>query len=145
MPVVKGRYEIKISETYSSPKEGLAEIRKRLEKARKVRINSIPMKMLYDLKPDLESVPDLKIILPRGKRSNKELRELGDVATTKAKVYKVHKGKEINAGYIGFTDVMFYIDWNDKRVLNIRALYYGKCVKCMNDGFEGAWRYARKG
>jgi len=46
MPIVEGRYEAKISTVFSTVEEGIEEIKNRLLRSRKVRINNIPMKLL---------------------------------------------------------------------------------------------------
>ena len=65
MPIVDGRYEAKLSTTFSTVNEGLEEIRNKIGKSRGIRINNIPMKLLNELKPLLEN-KDLKIVLPLG-------------------------------------------------------------------------------
>lgn len=58
-------YEAKLSTTFSTADEGVEEIKKMIGKSRLIRISSIPMTLLDDLKPLLAN-KDLKIILPLG-------------------------------------------------------------------------------
>jgi len=143
MPIVNGQYEAKISTTFRSTKEALKTITDKIEKSRTVRINNIPMDMLAELLPLLKE-KDVKIILPAGTKANDKLMELGPVAVTKAKIYKDYKGTEANAGSIYFSDRVFEVVWIDKKVLAIDAMDYGKCVKCMKNMFDVAWRYSEK-
>lgn len=62
MPIVDGRYEAKISTTYATAEEGVEEIKKKVQKSRRLRINSIPMALLKELMSYLKN-KDLKIIL----------------------------------------------------------------------------------
>lgn len=143
MPIVEGRYEAKLSTTFSTVEEGVDEIRRKLQKARRVRINSIPMGLLEDLKPLLRD-KDLKIILPLGEKPSEELKKLGETATTKARIYVDYMGKEANTGSIGFSDVNFNIIWLGDKILNISTMEYGTCVKCLLKTFETGWRYSQK-
>jgi hypothetical protein len=143
MPIVDGKYEAKISTTFSSTKEALKKITDKIEKSKAVRINNIPMDMLAKFLPLLRG-KDVKIILPVGTKANGELTELGPVAITKARIYKDYKGIEANAGSIYFSDRIFEIVWIDEKVLRIDAMDYSKCVKCMKNMFDVAWRYSEK-
>lgn len=143
MPIVEGRYEAKLSTTFSTVEEGVDEIRRKLQKARRVRINSISMGLLEDLKPLLRD-KDLKIILPLGEKPSEELKKLGETATTKARIYVDYMGKEANTGSIGFSDVNFSIIWLGDKILNISTMEYGTCVKCLLKTFETGWRYSQK-
>ncbi len=143
MPIVDGKYEAKISTTFSSTKEALKAITDKVEKSRTLRINNIPMDMLAKFLPLLKG-KDVKIILPAGTKATSELTELGPVAVTKAKVYKDYKGTDANAGSIYFSDRVFEVTWIDKKILAIDAMDYGKCVKCMKSMFDVAWRYSEK-
>jgi hypothetical protein len=62
VPIVDGRYEAKISTTYATAEEGVEEIKKKVQKSRRLRINSIPMALLKELMSYLRN-KDLKIIL----------------------------------------------------------------------------------
>lgn len=143
MPIMEGRYEATLSTTFSTVEEGVDEIRRKLQKARRVRINSIPMGLLEDLKPLLRD-KDLKIILPLGEKPSEELKKLGETATTKARIYVDYMGKEANTGSICFSDVNFNIIWLGDKILNISTMEYGTCVKCLLKTFETGWRYSQK-
>ena len=143
MPIVDGRYEAKVSTTFRSTKEGLDAIKSKIEKSRRVRISNIPMPLLEKLKPLLEG-KDVKIILPLNEKVAGELRQIGPVAVTKARIYKDHKGTEANLGSIYFSDRVFSIAWVDEKILQIDAMDYDKCVKCMRNMFDVGWRYSEK-
>lgn len=143
MPIVEGRYEDKISTTFTTIEEGIEEIKRKIQKSRRVRINSIPMKLLEDLKPLLRD-KDLKIILPFGEKPAEGLRKLGEIATTKARIYVDFKGKEANTGSVSFSDKVFNIVWLDDQILDVSTMEYSKCVKCLLNTFEMGWRYSQK-
>lgn len=143
MPIVDGRYETKLSTTYTTIDEGIEAIKKKVQKSRWVRISNIPMSMLSQLMPLLKE-KDLKVILPLGEKPTDELKQLGEVATTKAKIYVDFKGREAHSGSIIFSDVIFNVLWQEDQVLNISTMEYTKCVKCLLDTFEGGWRYSQK-
>lgn len=143
MPIVDGRYEAKISTTFKTPVEGIDEIKKRIKKSRKIRINGIPMGLLDELAPLLER-KDLKIILPLGEKPTKDLKELCDVGTTKAKIYAEFEGQEANTGSVAFPSLIYNIVWLGDEILQISTLEYSPCVKCMLEAFEGGWRYSKK-
>lgn len=143
MPIVEGRYEAKLSTKFGNIKEGIEEIKSGIKKSRKIRISGIPMNLLDELKPLLAG-KDLKIILPLGERKPEDLEELGEVATTKAKVYVEYDKKEANTGSIYLPSIVFNIVWRDGKILEIATMEYSKCVKCLKDTFETAWRYSEK-
>ncbi len=143
MPIVNGQYEAKISTIFSSIEEAIEVIKNKIEKSRKVRICNIPMDMLEELTPLLKG-KDVKIILPRKAKPTERLKELGDVAVQKAKIYKDYKGTEANAGSIYFADRIFSVVWNEKQIFEIEAMDYDKCVKCMKSMFDVGWRYSEK-
>jgi len=143
MPIVEGRYEARISTTFSTVEEGIEEIRKKVQKSRRIRISNIPPKLLEELKPLLAD-KDLKIILPIGEKSTEELKKLGEIATTKARIYVDYRGKEANTGSISFSDKVFNIVWFGDQILDISTMEYSKCVKCLVDTFEMGWRYSQK-
>jgi hypothetical protein len=143
MPIVDGRYEAKISTTFRSTKEAVEAIKEKIEKSRRVRISGIPMSLLKKLLPVLEG-KDVKIILPLGEKAGPELKEVGDLAVTKARIYKDHKGVEANLGSIYFSDRMFSVAWVGENILETDAMDYDKCVKCMRGMFDVGWRYAEK-
>jgi len=139
MPIIDGRYEAKLSTTFSTVDEGLEEI----SKSRGIRINSIPMKLLDELKPLLVG-KDLKIILPFAQKPTEELKKLGDLATTKARIYVDFKGTEANTGSIIFSTLTFNIAWLGNKILDVLTMEYSKCVKCLRKTFDSAWRYSQK-
>ena len=143
MPIVEGRYEAKISTTFGTVEEGIEEIRKKVQKSRRIRISNIPRKLLEELKPLLAN-KDLKIILPVGEKPTDELKKLGEIATTKARIYVDYKGKEANTGSVTFSDKVFNIVWLGDQILDISTMEYSKCVKCLVDTFEMGWRYSQK-
>jgi hypothetical protein len=140
---VDGRYEAKLSTKFGNIKEGIEEIKSGIKKSRKIRISGIPMNLLDELKPLLAG-KDLKIILPLGERKTEDLEELGEVATTKAKIYVEYDKKEANTGSIYLPSIVFNIVWRDGKILEISTMEYSKCVKCLKDTFETAWRYSEK-
>ena len=139
MPIIDGRYEAKLSTTFSTVDEGLEEI----SKSRGIRISNIPMKLLDELKPLLVG-KDLKIILPFAQKPTEELKKLGDLATTKARIYVDFKGTEANTGSIIFSTLTFNIAWLGNKILDVSTMEYSKCVKCLRKTFDGAWRYSQK-
>jgi hypothetical protein len=144
MPIVDGQYEAKISTTFRSTQEALAAIKDKIEKSKRVRISNIPMGLLEKLLPFLAG-KDVKVILPGNEKSSRELKEIGEVAVQKAKIYKDYKGVEANAGSIYFSDRVFGVVWTEGKILEIEAMDYSKCVKCMKGMFDVGWRYADKG
>jgi len=143
MPIVEGRYEAKLSTTFDTIEEGIEEIKRKIEKSRRIRITNIPMTLLHKLMPLLAD-KDLKIILPIGEKPMRELQELGEIATTKARIYVDFKGKEANTGSVGFSDRIFNIVWMNDQIFDISAMEYSKCVKCLLNTFETGWRYSQK-
>jgi hypothetical protein len=143
MPIVDGRYEAKISTTFATVEEGKSEIKKKIERARKIRVSNIPMEFLSELIPILND-KDVTLVLPLNEKPIPELKELGKVGTTKAKIYKDFKGIEAYSGSVNFADRIFNITWTENKILQIESMDYGKCVKCMNNAFEGGFRYSEK-
>jgi hypothetical protein len=143
MPIVDGKYEAKLSTTYTTAEEGIAEIKRFIQKSRRIRISGIPMTLLEELKPLLKD-KDLMIVLPLNEKPTEELKKLGPIATAKARIYVDYKGQEANTGSINFANVVFNIIWVNEEILNISTMEYSKCVKCLAGTFEGAWRYAQK-
>ena len=143
MPIIEGRYETRISTTFSIVEEGVEEIKRRVQKSRRIRISNIPMGLLKQLEPILKD-KDLKMILPIGEKPSNEIMELGETATTKARIYVDYKGKEANTGSVSFSDRVFNIIWLDSQILDISTMEYSKCVKCLLDTFEASWRYSQK-
>ena len=143
MPIVDGKYEAKIGTTFATPEEGIAEIKRVIQKSRRIRISNIPMKLLEELKPLLKD-KDLMIILPMGEKPTEELRQLASTATTKARIYVDYHGQEANQGSINFANTIYNITWTNNKILAISTMEYSKCVKCLAGTFEGGWRYAQK-
>jgi hypothetical protein len=143
MPIVDGKYEAKVSTTYATPADGIAEIKKRIAESKRVRISNVPMSLVEELLPLLED-KDVKFILAKDDKVTDELKALGEVAIQKAKLYKDHKGVEANIGSIYFADAIFSIAWTKKEILSIDAMHYGKCVKCMRKFFDVGWHYSEK-
>lgn len=75
MPIVNGRYEAKLSTTFSTIEDGIEEIKRKTQKSRRIRISNIPMSLLKQLEPILGN-KDLKIILPIGENPLKNWRNL---------------------------------------------------------------------
>ena len=143
MPIVKGRYECKISTRFGNVEEGIEKIKAGIKKSRRIRINSIPMSLLNELTP-LLAEKDVKIILPLGEKKQKDLEKLGEVAITKAKIYVEYNGKEANTGSVYLPGIIYSIVWRDGKILEISTMEYSKCVKCLRDTFDMAWRYSKK-
>ncbi|MHC4720441.1 MAG: hypothetical protein ACYSYT_08195 [Planctomycetota bacterium] len=143
MPIVDGKYEAKISTTFRSTKVAVEAITDKIKKSRRVRISNLPTGLLEKLLPLLKG-KDVKIILPAGTKPNGKLREIGDVAVQKAKIYKDYKGTKANVGSIYFADRVFSVAWNDNEIFEIEAMDYDKCVKCMRGMFDVGWRYSEK-
>jgi hypothetical protein len=144
MPIIEGRYETKISTTFNNVEEGLTELKKMVQKSRRIRISNIPMTLLNDLKPLLTD-KDLKVILPLGEKPTEEIKKLAPIATTKARIFVDYKSQEANSGSVQFSNKNFNIIWlsNDK-ILDVSTMDYSKCVKCLSDTFETGWRYSQK-
>ncbi len=143
MPIGNGKYEAKILTVYKSAKEGIDAIKGKIENARKVKISNIPMSLLKELLVLLDG-KDVKMILPANEEPTEELRKIGNVAIQKAKIYKDYKGVEAFAGSIYLSDVVFGVTWTGENILQIDAMNYNKCVKCMKGFFDTGWRYADK-
>ena len=143
MPIVDGRYEAKISTTFRSTEEALQAIKDKIASSRRVRISNIPMELLGRILVALKG-KDVKIILPLKAKPSADLQEVGEVAVQKARIYKDYKGTEANVGSIYFSDRIFSIAWTDDKILQIDAMDYDKCVKCMKGMFDVGWRYAEK-
>jgi len=143
MPIVDGQYQEQISTVFKTNKEAIEQIKDKIAKSRRVRISSIPMGLLEELMPLLRG-KDVRVILARGGEPTAKLKEICDVAVQKAKIYSDFKGVEANEGSIYFSDVMYCVTWCKDEILQISAMHYAKCVKCMKGTFEMAWRYSEK-
>jgi hypothetical protein len=143
VPIVDGKYEAKISTTYASPKDGIDEIKRMIQKSRRVRISGIPMLLLAEFVPLLKD-KDLMIVLPANEKPSEELKQLAPIATTKARIYVDYMGQEANSGSVNFAGRSFSIIWTGNKILSISAMEYSKCAKCLMETFEGSWHYAQK-
>ncbi len=143
MPIVDGKYEAKISTTFATPEEGIAEIKRIIQKSRRLRISGLPMPLLEELKPLLQD-KDLMIILPQNQEPTDELKQLGPVATTKARIYVDYRGQEANSGSVNFASRSFNVIWAGDKILDVSAMEYSKCAKCLLETFDGAWHYSKK-
>jgi hypothetical protein len=143
MPIVDGKYEMKIGTTFATVEEGVAELKRTIQKSRRIRISNIPMSLLEELKPMLKD-KDLMIILPMNEKPTEELKQLTPTATTKARIYVDYKGEEANSGSITFSQLIFNVAWVNDKILGVSTMEYGKCVKCLAGSFEGGWRYSQK-
>jgi len=143
MPIVDGVYETKISTTYRTTEEAIEEIKKKIENSKKIRISNVPMILLEKLLSLLED-KDVKIILPAKEKPTDQLKKIGEVAIQKARIYKDYKGIDADIGSIYFTDTIFSVAWTENEILQIDAMNYDKCVKCMKKMFDVGWRYAGK-
>ncbi|HTX43307.1 MAG TPA: hypothetical protein VMC61_01165 [Methanocella sp.] len=143
MPIVDGKYEACISTYYATVDQGIADLKKKLQRSRRVRISNIPPKLLEELKPLLAG-KDLKIVLPEGMEPDESLRKLGPVATVKARIYANYAGKEASSGSVSFSDRSFGIVWSGDDIHMVSAMDYVKCARCLIDSFEANWRYAQK-
>ena len=45
---------------------------------------------------------------------------------------------------VQFPDTIYNFTWVENKILVADAMNYNRCVKCMNESFEGAWRYSEK-
>ena len=143
MPIVEGRYETRLSTTFSTVDEGIEEIKRMIQKSRAIRISSLPMKLLEEIKPLLVD-KDLKIILPLGEKPTENLKRLGEIATTKARIYVNFKGTEANTDSIIFSTVVFNVVWLGGEIFDVSTMEYGTCVKCLRKTFDMGWRYSQK-
>jgi hypothetical protein len=143
LPIVEGKYEAKISTAYATPQEGIAEIKRMLAKSRRIRISNLPMPLLAEFTPLLKD-KDLMVVLPQNQTPTEEIKALGPVATTKARIYVDYMGQEANSGSVNFASRSFSIIWVANKILAVSAMEYTKCAKCMLETFEGGWHYAQK-
>ena len=143
MPIVDGKYEAKIATVFASVGDATEQIMQKIAKSRKVRLSNIPMSLLEELTASLAG-KDIKIILPENRQPNDKLHSLGELAVSKARIYKDYKGTEAHVVSVSFADRIFSITWADDEILEIEAMEYDKCVKCMKQTFEVAWHYAKK-
>ena len=143
MPIVDGQYQAKISTVFAGINEGVKQLKDKIASSRKVRISNIPVGLLEELLPALKD-KDVKIILPNGAKPTEKMKEIGDVAIQKAKIYSDFKGVEADEGSVYFSDAMFCVTWAKGKILQISTMEYDKCVKCMKGNFDMGWRYSEK-
>jgi hypothetical protein len=143
VPIVDGKYEAKISTTYASPKEGIDEIKRMIQKSRRIRISNLPSPLLDEFVPLLKD-KDLMIVLPQNVLPSEELKKLAPIATTKVRIYVDYMGQEANSGSVNFASRSFNIIWAGDKIFSVSAMEYSKCVKCLMETFEGGWHYAQK-
>jgi len=143
MPIVDGKYEAKLATVFVTVGKGFEQIKERIAQSRKVRISNVPVGLVEEIAPRLGG-KDVKIILAEGHTASDAVRILGELATSKARIYKDYKGTEANVGSISFSNRVFEITWTENEILEIAAMEYDKCVKCLKAMFEVGWRYARK-
>ncbi|MFQ5761566.1 MAG: hypothetical protein ACE5PO_00895 [Candidatus Bathyarchaeia archaeon] len=144
MPIVDGKYVCKISEVYE-PKEGVESLKKEIEKAKKVQLQNIPDNLMKELMPLLKG-KKTRIILPPGKKPNRELMDLGEVAVAspKADIYHVYKGRKVYVGGVYLPKMFFNVVPTDGDIAQVSTLEYPKCVNCMNEAFEFGWKRSKK-
>jgi len=53
-------------------------------------------------------------------------------------------GTEANTGSISFSTLIFNITWLGDEIFDVSTMEYSKCVKCLRQTFDGAWRYSQK-
>ena len=101
------------------------------------------MPLLAEFTPLLKD-KDLMVVLPQNQTPTEEIKALGPVATTKARIYVDYMGQEANSGSVNFASRSFSIIWVANKILAVSAMEYTKCAKCMLETFEGGWHYAQK-
>jgi len=144
MPIVKGKYVCKISEVYDK-KEGLKALKKEIRKSKRVQLQNMPRDLLEELKPLLKN-KKVRIILPPGMKPSKEILQIGEVAVAspKADIYHVYKGRKVYAGGVYLPKIFFSVVPVGGKIGQVSTLEYSKCVKCMNKTFEFGWKRSKK-
>lgn len=150
MGIVNGIYQNKL-ETIFEIDKGIEAIKETIIRSRKVRINTIPSDLLESFVPLLKE-KDVKILLSIGEKPIEELKKVGGVAISKARIYADYKGEEVIVGNITFPGISYNILWRydsnepkKSKIYEISALNYEKCVRCLGDSFEElTWRFADK-
>lgn len=144
MPVVNGVHQNKMTTVFEVP-QGLDAIKETVSKARKVRISTVPPKLLFELLPFLKDKEDTKVLLSPGEKITDEMKQLGDVGVSKSKLYADYKGEEVLMGSITSPAVSFTILWKEDRIFEISAMNYERCVRCLGEYFDDmSWRFADK-
>ena len=143
MPIVDGMYEAVLSTYYATVDDGIMDIKKKLDRSRRVRISNIPAGLLEELMPMFMN-KDLMVILPEGEEPGEDLKKLCQTATTKSRILVNYKGIEAKAGSVSFADRSFNVIWSGSRILDISSMDYRKCARCLMDTFDTGWRYSQK-
>ncbi len=139
MPIEGGQHRANISMEFASADEGIKQLKDRLSAARTVRISNISVGLLNELLPALKG-KDVKIILHNGAKPTAEIKEVGDLAIQKARIYSNFNGVEADEGSIYFSDVVFRVAWAEDKILQISTMKYDKDV----GWFEMGWRHAER-
>ena len=143
MPTVNGFHVNKIQTVYDTTK-GIEAIKETVGKSKKLRITTIPPSLLKELMPLLTD-KDIKILLLPGEKVPEKSPNITDVGIAKSRLLADYKGEEVIVGSITTPAVSFNIMWKDDRILDISAMNYERCVRCMGESFEDTgWRYADK-
>jgi len=139
MSIEGGQHRANISMEFASADEGIKQLKDRLSAARTVRISNIPVGLLDELLPALKG-KDVKTILHYGAEPTAEMKEIGDLAIQKARIYSNFNGVEADEGSIYFSDVVFRVRWAESKILQISTMKYDKDV----GWFEMGWRHAER-
>ncbi len=144
MPIINGKYVCKISEIYDT-KEGINALKEEIRKAKNIRLQNIPENLMNELLPLLKG-KKIRMILPPGSKPSEKLLEFSEVgiASPKADIYNVYKGKKIYPAGIFLPKIFFNVISINGDVFQISSMEYQKCIKCMNQTFEFAWRRSKK-
>jgi hypothetical protein len=145
MTVTEGRSEFRLSTTFASTEAGIKDIQEKITNSFGVRMNSVPLQLIQKLAPFLKGKEkNVRIILSPDDKPTEEVISLGRISSTKARVCADYKGIDANLGSIYFNDRLYEITWTKERVIEIESKEYDKCVKCMGELFENAWKNSSK-
>jgi len=145
MPLAEGRFEARLSTTFALTEEGIKEIQEKISNSGGVRMNAVPPQLIMKLAPFLKGKEkNVRIILSPGEKPTQEMTALGRISVTKARVCADYKGIDANLGSIYFNDRLYEITWTKERIIEIESREYDKCVKCMGELFENAWKISSK-
>lgn len=143
MPTVNGMHLSKISTVYDTQK-GIEAIKETILKSKKLRITTIPPFLLRELMPLLAD-KDTKILLLPGEKMPEKSSAVTDIAVSKTRLLGEFKGEEVTVGTITTPAVSFNVMWKDDKILDISAMNYERCVRCLGETFEdSSWRFADK-
>lgn len=143
MPTVNGIHVNKITTVYDMQK-GIDAIKETVTKSKKLRITTIPPSLLKELMPLLAD-KDIKILVLPSEKFPEKINGVTDIAITKSKLLADFKGDEVIVGTITSPAVSFNVLWKDDKILDITAMNYERCVRCMSESFEDTgWRFADK-